>query len=59
MGVSGPEWLPYTPESPNRLIIGPLGGETRMEVIKLTELEHDRQKFWADAIADKDFSTAL
>lgn len=56
---SGPAWLNYSKDAPNRLVIGPEGGMTRMEVIELTGLEKDRQKFWIEAIADEDCSTAL
>lgn len=42
----GPTWDAWTVETPMKLIIGPGGGETKIEKEVLSELEESRKKFW-------------
>lgn len=55
----GEAWGEYEVGKEQRLVIGPKGGETRMETIQLSELERARQDFWSEAIANKECATAL
>lgn len=47
---TGAEWGEWKEGEQRRLVIGPRGGETRMEEVVLNELEERRQAFWLEQV---------